>query len=84
MHNSLVEHADNPKQPKPGATAFEKFCGGIELPNLEQKTVAAVKLQLAASFGDGDFPCPTFCHAVHRRGFSVLVILLEKVRLTPC
>ena len=34
--------------------AFEKFCGGIELPNLEQKTVADVKLQLAASFGDGD------------------------------
>jgi len=36
------------------ALAFEKFCGGIELPNLEQKTVADVKLQLAASFGDGD------------------------------
>ena len=34
--------------------AFEKFCGGIELPNLEQKTVADVKLQSAASFGDGD------------------------------
>ncbi|HEX3717254.1 MAG TPA: hypothetical protein VH595_04735 [Verrucomicrobiae bacterium] len=34
--------------------AFEKFCGGIELPNLDQKTVADVKLQLAASFGDGD------------------------------
>ena len=39
---------------KAGALAFEKFCGGIELPNLEQKTVADVKLQLAASFGDGD------------------------------
>jgi len=36
------------------ALAFEKFCGGIELPNLEQKTVEDVKLQLAASFGDGD------------------------------
>ena len=34
--------------------AFEKFCSGIELPNLEQKTVEDVKLQLAASFGDGD------------------------------
>jgi hypothetical protein len=34
--------------------AFEKFCGGIELPNLEPKTVDDVKLQLAASFGDGD------------------------------
>ena len=39
---------------KARAIAFEKFCGGIELPNLEQKTVADVKLQLAASFGDGD------------------------------
>src|SRR5882762_706460 len=34
--------------------AFEKFCSKIELPNLEQKTVDDVKLQLAASFGDGD------------------------------
>ena len=33
---------------KARAIAFEKFCGGIELPNLEQKTVADVKLQLAA------------------------------------
>src|SRR5580704_6486947 len=39
---------------KARAMAFEKFCGGIELPNLEQKTVADVKLQLGASFGDGD------------------------------
>jgi hypothetical protein len=39
---------------KARALAFEKFCSGIELPNLEQKTVADVKLQLAASFGDGD------------------------------
>ena len=39
---------------KARAIAFEKFCGGIELPNLEQKTVADVKLQLVASFGDGD------------------------------
>jgi hypothetical protein len=34
--------------------AFEKFCGKVELPNLEPKTVEDVKLQLAASFGDGD------------------------------
>jgi hypothetical protein len=39
---------------KARAMAFEKFCGGIELPDLEQKTVDGVKLQLAASFGDGD------------------------------
>ena len=34
--------------------AFEKFCDKIELPDLETKTVDEVKLQLAASFGDGD------------------------------
>jgi hypothetical protein len=34
--------------------AFEKFCAKIELPDLEKKTVDDVKLQLAASFGDGD------------------------------
>jgi hypothetical protein len=39
---------------KARALAFEKFCGGIELPNLEQKTVDDVKLQLAASFDVGD------------------------------
>jgi hypothetical protein len=39
---------------KDRAMAFEKFCSGIELPDLEQKTVEDVKLQLAASFGDGD------------------------------
>ena len=39
---------------KAKGVAFEKFCGGIELPNLEQKTIEDVKLQLAASFGDGD------------------------------
>ena len=39
---------------KARALVFEKFCGGIELPNLEQKAVEDVKLHLAASFGDGD------------------------------
>ena len=34
--------------------AFEKFCSKVELPDLEAKTVDDVKLQLAASFGDGD------------------------------
>jgi hypothetical protein len=34
--------------------AFEKFCSKVELPDLEVKTVEYVKLQLAASFGDGD------------------------------
>ncbi len=34
--------------------AFEKFCDKIELPDLDPKTIADVKLQFAASFGDGD------------------------------
>ncbi|MDB6015806.1 MAG: hypothetical protein JWR19_295 [Pedosphaera sp.] len=34
--------------------AFEKFCSKVELPDLEPKTIADVKQQLAASFGDGD------------------------------
>ena len=36
------------------AMAFEKFCEKVEMPNLEPKTIEDVKLQLAASFGDGD------------------------------
>jgi|SRR5581483_2862533 hypothetical protein len=39
---------------KARVAAFEKFCGKVELPNLEPKTIDDVKLQLAASFGDGD------------------------------
>ena len=34
--------------------AFEKFCAKVELPDLEPKSIDEVKLQLAASFGDGD------------------------------
>src|SRR5947209_17100787 len=39
---------------KARAIAFEKFCSKVELPDLEPKTIEDVKLQLAASFGDGD------------------------------
>ena len=39
---------------KARATSFEKFCAKVELPDLEAKSIADVKLQLAASFGDGD------------------------------
>src|ERR1700692_3969702 len=39
---------------KARAIAFEKFCGKVELPDLEAKTIEEVKQQLAASFGDGD------------------------------
>ncbi|MEI6781099.1 MAG: hypothetical protein WCQ21_09295 [Verrucomicrobiota bacterium] len=39
---------------KAKVTAFEKFCSKVELPDLEPKSIAEVKTQLAASFGDGD------------------------------
>jgi hypothetical protein len=39
---------------KSRATAFEKFCAKVELPDLEPKSVEAVKSQLAASFGEAD------------------------------
>jgi hypothetical protein len=34
--------------------SFEKFCSRLPVPDLEPKTLDEVKLQLAASFGDGD------------------------------
>ena len=34
--------------------AFEKFCSKVELPDLEPKSIDEVKLQLAASFDNGD------------------------------
>ena len=39
---------------KARATAFEKFCAKVALPDLEPKSIAEVQTQLAASFGDGD------------------------------
>ena len=54
LAEKIYQAIESELKTKARALAFEKFCGGIELPNLEQKTVADVKLQLAASFGDGD------------------------------
>ena len=39
---------------KARATAFDKFCSKVALPNLDKATVADVAQQFAASFGDGD------------------------------
>src|SRR5258708_1263602 len=41
---------------KARVAAFEKFCSRVELPDLEPKTIAEVKTQLAASFSAGDVP----------------------------
>src|SRR5208282_2533486 len=54
LAGKIYQAIEDELKAKARAMAFEKFCGGIELPNLEQKTVEDVKLQLAASFGDGD------------------------------
>jgi hypothetical protein len=54
LADKIYEAIEDELKAKARVMAFEKFCGGIELPNLEQKTVEDVKLQLAASFGDGD------------------------------
>lgn len=39
---------------KSRATAFDKFCDRVELPDLEEKTLDNVRLQLATSFSGGD------------------------------
>lgn len=39
---------------KARATAFEKFCSRVELPDLEPKTVTAVQQQFAEAFSEGD------------------------------
>src|SRR5690349_3886005 len=39
---------------KAKANAFEKFYNRVEVPDLEPKTIDAVKTQLTASFGDAD------------------------------
>jgi len=39
---------------KARSTAFEKFCARVELPDLEPKSLEAIKTQLAASFGESD------------------------------
>jgi hypothetical protein len=41
-------------QTKARATAFEKFCAKVEVPNLEPATVAGVKQQLVTSFDQAD------------------------------
>jgi hypothetical protein len=39
---------------KARGAAFDKFCAKVELPDLEPKSLEAVKAQLAASFGESD------------------------------
>ena len=54
LAGKIYQAVEGELKAKARALAFEKFCGKVELPDLEAKTVDDVKLQLAASFGDGD------------------------------
>jgi hypothetical protein len=54
LAGKIYEAIEAELKAKARGLAFEKFCSKIELPDLETKTIDDVKLQLAASFGDGD------------------------------
>jgi hypothetical protein len=54
LAGKIYEAIEAELKAKARVLAFEKFCSKIELPDLEAKTVDDVKLQLAASVGDGD------------------------------
>jgi hypothetical protein len=54
LAGKIYEAIEAELKAKARVLAFEKFCSKIELPDLEAKTVDDVKLQLAASFGEGD------------------------------
>jgi hypothetical protein len=54
LAGKIYEAIEAELKTKARVLAFEKFCSKIELPDLEAKTVDDVKLQLAASFGEGD------------------------------
>ena len=45
---------ENELKTKARTVAFEKFCNRVELPDLEPKSVQAVKAQLTDAFGAGD------------------------------
>lgn len=54
LAGKIYQAVERELQTKARAVAFEKFCSRVALPNLEAPSVAEVKSQLAASFGDGD------------------------------
>jgi hypothetical protein len=54
LAGKIYQAIENELKAKAKVTAFEKFCTRVELPDLEPKSVEAVKTQMAASFGDAD------------------------------
>lgn len=54
LAGKIYQAVEKELQAKARVAAFQKFCARVALPNLEPPSVAEVKAQLAASFGDGD------------------------------
>ena len=54
LAGKIYQAIESELKAKARVMAFEQFCGLVELPDLKPTTVADVKLQLVASFGDGD------------------------------
>ncbi len=54
LATKIYQAVESEIKAKARVTAFEKFCGRVELPDLDPKSVDEVKLQLAQSFGEAD------------------------------
>lgn len=54
LAGKIYQAVEEELKSKARATAFDKFCAKVELPDLEPKSVEEVKQQLTASFGEAD------------------------------
>jgi hypothetical protein len=54
LAGKIYEAVEHELKAKSRSTAFEKFCARVELPDLEPKSIEAVKEQLTTAFGEGD------------------------------
>lgn len=54
LATKIYEAIEQELKAKARAGAFEKFCGKVELPDLEPKSIQTVQQQLTTAFGDGD------------------------------
>jgi hypothetical protein len=54
LAGKIYEAVEQELKAKARATAFDKFCARVELPDLEPKSLEAIQAQLGASFGEAD------------------------------
>jgi hypothetical protein len=54
LAGKIYQAVESELKAKSRATAFDKFCARVELPDLEPKSIDSVQTQLKASFGQGD------------------------------